>query len=459
MSDLPPSWEWVPLRSVAEVQLGRQRSPKNHSGANMKPYLRAANVTWSGLALDDVKEMNFSATEVERFRLHPGDILLSEASGSASEVGKPAIWRGEIEECCFQNTLLRVRAREADPEYLLWFFKWMALSGQFAKGSRGVGIHHLGAKALSEWTVPIAPQEEQKRVVEIIDEQFSCLDAGMTSIQRTRRSINRMRLSLLANACSGRLSVDWRGRNQPDETGSALLDKLTPERMHGTRKRPMQPVTPEPNLIPGLPRTWTHASIDQLCSLVTDGEHATPPRTPDGVMLLSARNIQNGFLSFDKVDYISEGTHESLARRLEIQSGDVLLSCSGSVGRSTVVPDGSRFSLVRSVAVLRPIRKSGHFISMMLRSPQLQAQINSRKTETAQANIFQKQIRSLTLPLPPEKEQEFIVRELESKLAALDRLEKELALQESRIAALRSSVLAAAFSGKLLDRKSIEVHV
>jgi len=64
----------------------------------MRPYLRAANVTWDGLALDDVKEMHFTAAEAETFRLRLGDILLSEASGSASEVGKPAMWAGEIED-------------------------------------------------------------------------------------------------------------------------------------------------------------------------------------------------------------------------------------------------------------------------------------------------------------------------------------------------------------------------
>jgi type I restriction enzyme S subunit len=140
MTALPAGWARCELRAIADVQLGRQRSPKNHAGPNMKPYLRAANVTWKGLALDDVKEMHFSPSEVEAFRLREGDILLAEASGSASEVGKPALWHSEIPDCCFQNTLLRVRSEHVNPRYLLWYFKWMALAGQFARGSRGVGI-------------------------------------------------------------------------------------------------------------------------------------------------------------------------------------------------------------------------------------------------------------------------------------------------------------------------------
>lgn len=60
----------------------------------MRPYVRAANVGWSGLKLDDVKEMNFTDAEMDTYRLMAGDLLLGEASGSATEVGKPAIWNG-----------------------------------------------------------------------------------------------------------------------------------------------------------------------------------------------------------------------------------------------------------------------------------------------------------------------------------------------------------------------------
>ncbi len=60
MTELPTGWAVARLDELAEVRLGRQRSPKNHSGSRMRPYLRAANVTWSGLDLNDVKEMNFT---------------------------------------------------------------------------------------------------------------------------------------------------------------------------------------------------------------------------------------------------------------------------------------------------------------------------------------------------------------------------------------------------------------
>src|SRR5262249_49944470 len=155
-------WPIRRLDSIADVRLGRQRSPKNHSGNQMRPYVRAANVGWGGLILDDVKEMNFTDSEMAIYALAVGDLLLNEASGSANEVGKPAIWKGEIAGCAFQNTLLRVRPRAVDPRYLLHYFRYVADTGQFAAASRGVGIHHLGREALSSWLVPCPDEKEQR---------------------------------------------------------------------------------------------------------------------------------------------------------------------------------------------------------------------------------------------------------------------------------------------------------
>jgi type I restriction enzyme S subunit len=190
------NWPQFRLADVAEVQLGRQRSPKNHTGPNMLPYLRAANVTWAGVDLSDVKTMNFSPSELHTFRLEPGDLLLAEASGSASEVGKPAIWRGEMENCCFQNTLLRVRSKGPLPEFLLLVFRHAALTGRFGSAARGVGIHHLGAHALSDWLVHIPPPNEQQAIVEAAARTMSLIDAlenmlgsGVTRVQTLRRAV------------------------------------------------------------------------------------------------------------------------------------------------------------------------------------------------------------------------------------------------------------------------------
>lgn len=106
LPDLPESWIWTKVENIGRVQLGRQRSPKNHSGPFMRPYLRAANVFEDRIDTLDILKMNFAPEEYEIYKLEVGDILLNEGQ-SKELVGRPAIYRGEVPGSCFQNTLVR----------------------------------------------------------------------------------------------------------------------------------------------------------------------------------------------------------------------------------------------------------------------------------------------------------------------------------------------------------------
>ena len=221
-------WEKVPLSEIAEVRLGRQRSPKRAVGPYMRPYMRAANVTWNGISLHNVKEMDFTPAEFETYALRRGDLLLSEASGSASEVGKPAIWNDDVPDCCFQNTLIRVRAPEPLVPFLHLHFYKDALAGEFARAARGVGIHHLGARTLSEWEIHLPPLHEQRRIVEAVDSYFTHLDDVIKTIARqlvagqfgTR--ITRLRQSILKCAFDGKIAHP----DPSDESARELLERL-----------------------------------------------------------------------------------------------------------------------------------------------------------------------------------------------------------------------------------------
>ena len=105
---LPIGWEWVRVKDIGAVQLGRQRAPQYHSGPNMRPYLRVMNVFEDRIDTEDIMEMDFSPEEFERYRLEPEDILLNEGQ-SRELVGRSAIYRGEIPGACFTNTLVRFR--------------------------------------------------------------------------------------------------------------------------------------------------------------------------------------------------------------------------------------------------------------------------------------------------------------------------------------------------------------
>lgn len=205
LEELPEGWEWAQVEQIAQVRLGRQRSPSRANGPNMRPYLRAANVTWNGLDLSDVKEMDFTPTEQSVYRLQHGDVLLAEASGSISEVGKPAMWSNEIENCCFQNTLIRVRSDAPLPKYLNYHFLFDASTARFRQAARGIGINHLGAQGLAEWVVALPPLAEQRRIVERIEELFAQADQIERAVELARQRTDKVEQAILARAFRGAL--------------------------------------------------------------------------------------------------------------------------------------------------------------------------------------------------------------------------------------------------------------
>ena len=228
-SELPEGWQKMTISQVADVQLGRQRSPQHHSGEQMRPYLRAANVSWEGIVLDDVKTMNFDDADFEKYRLTRGDLLLNEASGSPNEVGKPAIWDGQIEDCCFQNTLLRLRPRAVALRYLYWYCYLSALSGEFGEAGRGVNIRHLGKQGLAHFPIPVAPPGIQDEVVARNDQQMSAVEESRRTLTTTLHRVAALRRSVLATAFSGRLVL----QDPDDEPASVLLERIAATRPAG----------------------------------------------------------------------------------------------------------------------------------------------------------------------------------------------------------------------------------
>jgi type I restriction enzyme S subunit len=199
----------------------------------MRPYLRSANVTWSGIDLTDVKEMNFDPSEATTFQLEPGDLLLNEASGSPNEVGKPAIWRGEIDGCCFQNTLLRVRARGPSTAFLYWYCRSAALAGEFGAAGRGVNIRHLGKQGLAAFPIPLPPAQEQERIAAAIEDHLSQLDNALALLVAAERRATSLRRSILASAFSGHLvpqDADAEAASAPLARTDLLGDETTKQK-------------------------------------------------------------------------------------------------------------------------------------------------------------------------------------------------------------------------------------
>jgi type I restriction enzyme S subunit len=177
-----------------------------------------------------------------------------------------------------------------------------------------------------------------------------------------------------------------------------------------------------------LPVGWEWVKCQDLCYKITDGEHATPARSVSGYYLLSARNVTNNGILLDDVDYVPLDEFERIRNRCDPNIGDILISCSGSVGRVALVDKDNYYSMVRSAAMIRPSQNwlFKEYIALLLRSPYLQGQMKNRSKQSAQANLFLGAISNLVFVTPPLLEQHHIVAKVDELMAICDQLKTRI---------------------------------
>ncbi len=469
-------WALARLSDIAEVRLGRQRSPKRSIGPNLRPYMRAANVTWKGISLHNVKEMDFTPAEFETYRLRRGDLLLSEASGSASEVGKPAVWQDQVSGCCFQNTLIRVRASGDLVPFLHLHFYKDAVTGAFADASRGVGIHHLGASALNEWRVHLPPLEEQHRIVEAIESQFTRLDDAVATLERVQRNLKRYRASVLKAAVEGRLVPTEaelaRAKGRDYEPASVLLERILVERRRRWEEAEMpkmkangrvpkddkwkakykEPAAPDTTDLPELPEGWCWTTVESISSKVVDGVHRKPVYVDSGIPFVTVKNLTAGpGISFEDLHHITESDHEQFIVRTNPERGDLLISKDGPLGVVRAIRTDKTFSIFVSVALVKPILGAmTDYLEVALSSPVMQAQMVPKGSGLQ--HIHLEDLRADCIPVPPQAEWSRVCAAVQRHVSAADELEREIAQSVARCTRLRQSILKWAFEGRLVDQ-------
>ncbi|MBA3945812.1 MAG: restriction endonuclease subunit S [Herpetosiphonaceae bacterium] len=170
-------WKTATVDDLFEVQLGKMLSPQARHGHSPKPYLGNSNVQWGRFDLTDVKEMDFDEEEFSKFSLKQGDLLVCEGG----EVGRSAIWQGEIADCCFQKAVHRLRptSNQLLPEIMLQFMFYAASSGVFAGLTGHSTIAHLTAVKLRTLKVTVPPMDVQAKMTNA----FSGFEASIQFLQ------------------------------------------------------------------------------------------------------------------------------------------------------------------------------------------------------------------------------------------------------------------------------------
>ncbi len=225
---VPSEWRIQRFDSLFAVQQGKQVSKGNRVGENQRPFLRTKNVFWGRLDLTDLDEMHFTEADEKRLALQSGDLLVCEGG----DIGRTAVWRGELARCYYQNHLHRARVRyeAADSEFVLYWL-WYAFeigSVYFGRGNVTT-IPNLSQSKLCELPLPIPPLNEQRNIAAV-------LGLVQRAIEQQERLIT-----------------------LTTELKKALLHKLFTEGLRGEPQKQTE--------IGPVPESWRVAPLDDFCVL------------------------------------------------------------------------------------------------------------------------------------------------------------------------------------------------
>jgi type I restriction enzyme S subunit len=377
----------------------------------MRPYLRVANVFEDRIDTSDLKVMDFSGV-FERYKLEPGDVLLNEGQ-SPEFLGRPAIYRGLPEDVAFTNTLLRFRAGpDVLPEWALVVFRRHMHFQRFAREARiTTNIAHLSASRLKPIEFPVPPLDEQRRIVDTLEDHLSHLDAADTELSHAD-----MRLSAF-------------------RTSAVTSELLASGGEHCT--------------LLGVSRSFRNGIFVSRAKSV-----------PNGVPILRIGAVRPLSLDLTDLRYSERGVRDLASDDALLAGGDLLFTrYNGNprfVGACAVVPHdvGDLTYPDKLIRVqIRTELADPAFIALACSFGDGRQQIQSKvKTTSGQSGISGADLKRVSIRLPPLQAQLQVLDCVREQLSRAFRTQDSVNKAKGRSAGLRRALLEAAFTGRLTGR-------
>ena len=482
--ELPAGWAFARLNDIGDWGAGATPSRNN-------PELYGGSIPWfkSGeLVADYISQSEETVTEValEKASLRynkVGDVLIAMYGAT---IGKTAIL--SVPATTNQAVCACTPFTGYERTYLLTLLK--AYKPRFIGMGAGGAQPNISREKIIETVVAVPPTAEQHRIVAKVDELMALCDqleqqtdaslnAHQTLVQTllnaltsaadhaqfasswqriaehfdilftTEESIDQLKQTILQLAVMGKLVP----QDPKDEPASELLKKIAAEKAKLVKEGKIKKEKPLPSIAEketpfALRAGWGWARFQSISSKITDGDHKTPPRTESGMRMLSAKNVRDGFLDFGNCDFISEDDYIKSRERCLPEQGDLLIvSVGGTIGRSSLVPEDSNFSLVRSVALIKPIIFDSKFLKFLADSPLLQSFIHGNKRGGAQPCLYLSEIAKFPIPVAPLTEQHRIVAKVDELMALCDQLKARLSDAQATQLTLADALTEAALAG------------
>jgi type I restriction enzyme S subunit len=349
-----------------------------------------------------LKEATATPEQVRKFRVLPGDSIITKDSETPDDIGVPAFIESATPDmvCGYHLAMLRPR-RGLHPKFLYWALASTQTREQLAVAANGMTRYGLTYDAIQSVEIPVPGVEEQRRIADFLDDQTTAIDQIITGRGcqiRLEREVFASELeSVLASLSGFTVALSW-----------------------------------------------------ILVSGVQDGPHETPTFVDEGIPFLSVDSIVDDRINFVGTRLISPEEHERFARKCRPRRGDVLLTKAASVGKVAVVDTDIDFNVWSPIAVMRPRPDAvvPSFLAWALRSSGMQRQMALASTNSTQNNLAMRDIASLRLVLPVLEAQSQSAAEMERLKHRADERQSALRGSISLLEELRLSLISAAVSGE-----------
>jgi len=462
MEELPRTWRSVPLSKVVDLNPGVDKS--KFRDEDEMPFVPMPAVEAGTGRIDTSERRPFGRVKSGFTAFASGDVLFAKIT-PCMENGKMAVVPELPDSVGFGTTEFHVlRPTEAvDPKLLYYFVSSASLRHEALHHMTGaVGQKRVPKRYLETKIFPLAPLNEQRRIVEKIETLFARLDKGEEALREVQKLLTRYRQSILKAAVTGQLTADWRAENAHRlEHGRDLLARILEARREkwNGRGKYKEPAAPDTSGLPELPEGWVWASLGQLISRIEAGKNfrcqERPPEGDEvGVVKISA-------VTWDQFDELESKTiirTDQINHSYQINEGDLLISRANTidlVGASVVVENISkRLQLSDKVLRLRCVAPIEYWLKYVLKSPLGRLQIEAMATgaQMSMRNISQRNVEQIAIPLPSMDELNFVVDEIRRARMQGDQLVELCETELARSGALRQSILKDAFAGRLVPQ-------
>lgn len=453
--ELPHGWIWSTLGEVCHNPQYGWTTKASKTGSLQ--LVRTTDITSGTINWDSVPFCEKEPEDKEKYLLKDGDIIISRAGS----VGYSLLIKSP-QHSVFASYLIRFMPL-IDRNFIAYFLKSPYYWNSISESKIGIAVPNVNATKLKQVSIPIAPLNEQHRIVAKIEELFTKLDAGVEALKKVQSQLKRYRQSVLKAALEGRLTAEWREQHLPApnnvrqagkdelEPANKLLESIHEERKAKLGKKYIELEQVDTSDLPKLPEKWTWAYVKQIGDVITG---TTPSK--------SIPEFYGGEFPFYKPTDLNAGyfvkkstdslTIEGICNARLLPEDTTLVTCIGAtIGKTGLIkkPGASNQQIN---AIIPESQINPKFIYFLCISPFFQNQILSKASSTTLPILNKSKFEKLVLMLPPYKEQKMIVSEFEHLFSIIDESELVLKSELKRAQSLRQSILKRAFEGKLVPQ-------